>query len=253
MRYLIAICLIFFSGYLSAKEYEAPIKAYRDNYFISGSDDVKFQFSIEGNFFYPSKTGINFGYTQIAFWDIYDTSSPFREFNHSPEIFYRFESGNNIFKNFSIPFIDYIQLSPIYHKSNGLDGSKSRSINYYYAEVKASVGQVYNFGVIGRGWNYIGDISDNPDYKDYRGYAEGELFFQLKSRSTLYFDKEKIYVKGGGNILTEKGWLEAGAKIRIITTRFQPFLYFQVWHGYAEGMIDYKERETVYRIGMTFE
>lgn len=253
MRYLITLILILTSGYVYAKDYENPISAYKENYFIGNSEDVKFQISIQGNLFYPSKIGLFFAYTQIAWWDIYDDSSPFREFNHSPEIFYRLESNNNIFGNLSLGYIDYIQVSPIYHKSNGLDGEKSRSINYYYAEGQASIGDVYNFGLVLRVWNYIGDMSDNPDYQNYRGNAEGELFFQLKSRTVNYFDKEKIYVRGGGNHIAKKGWIEGGMKVRILTTRFQPFLYFQVWHGYAEGMINYNEKDTVYRLGLTFE
>jgi phospholipase A1/A2 len=251
MKKLFSIILLLFIAISAvAKTYESPLTAYRDNYFIANKDDIKFQFSLQGNLFYPSKTGLFFAYTQVAWWDIYDSSSPFREFNHSPEIFYRFESGNNIFKNYVIPGIDYIQLSPFYHKSNGLDGLDSRSINYFYGEIQISAGDVYNFGLNLRAWNYYGDMRDNPDYSDYRGYVQGEVFFQLKSKNVEYFDQEKIYVRGGGN---KYGWLEAGVKIRLLTTRFQPFLYAQVFHGYAEGMINYKEKDTVYRVGLVFE
>jgi hypothetical protein len=67
------------------------------------------------------------------------------------------------------------------------------------------------------------------------------------------FDKEKIYIRGGGNHETKKGWIEGGAKIRLVTTLFQPFLYVQVFHGYGEAMINYDKTDTAVRVGLIFE
>ena len=116
-----------------------------------------------------------------------------------------------------------------------------------------SVGEVYNFGLVAKIFNYYNKSSKNRDIEKYQGYAEGELFFQLKSRTVEYFDKEKIYVKGGGSIEDRKGWIEGGIRVRCITTVFQPFLFVQVYHGYAEKLVDYNKKDTAIRAGITFE
>jgi len=248
---ILILLLLVTIGYSS--EYKEPISAYKANYFLTDPDkDAKYQISIKGNLFYPSETGLYIGYTQIAFWDIYDKSSPFKEFNHSPEFFYLFENGNNIFGNAKILGLDYIQLSPFWHKSNGISGPDSRSINCYYGEAQFSYGDTYNVGIMAKGYGYYKEDKNDHEYSTYRGKFEGEVFLQLMSKSVKYFDKERLYVRSGMSHESKRGWVEGGLKVRIITTYFQPFLYCQVWHGYAESMINYKEKDTIIRLGLTF-
>jgi len=108
--FIFIFCLFCSISFAIAKEYEDPILLYKDNYFIFGDNDdqVKFQISLQYNLIYPSKLGFFAGYTQKSFWKMYNKSAPFYETNYEPEIFYRFTSGNNVFGNIIIPFIDYI-------------------------------------------------------------------------------------------------------------------------------------------------
>lgn len=253
-KLLLFILFILFVSYAHAETFESPMQIYKPNYIIAGDkeDQVKFQISAKYNLIYPSETGLWVAYTQKAFWNLYEDSSPFWEFNHEPELFYIFESKKNMF-GVDTGFLDYIQLSPIYHRSNGRDGLESRGMNLYYGEIQVSVGKVYNLGLTAKAFNYYGKSSKNKDIEQYLGYGEGELFFQLKSKNVNYFDKEKIYIRGGGNHESKKGWVEGGLKVRLLTTLFQPFLYVQVFHGYGEAMVNYNGKDTAVRVGLTFE
>jgi len=254
MKKLILCLFILFPINLLANVYDSPMKIYKPNYFIAGDreDQVKFQVSAKYNLFYPSSIGWYVAYTQRAFWNLYNDSAPFWEFNHEPEIFFLFESNNNPF-GWNTGILDHIQLSPIFHRSNGKDGLDSRSMNLYCGEVQVSIGQVYNTGLVLKGFNYYSTSSKNKDIDQYLGFGQAELFFQLKSKTVEFFDKEKIYIRGGGNFESKKGWLESGLKVRLVTSKIQPFFYIQVFHGYGEAMVNYDKKDTAVRFGLIFE
>lgn len=234
---------------------------YKDNYFISGDDQedqVKFQVSAKYSIFYPSKIGLYAGYTQISWWKIYEKSSPFYETNYMPELFLNFESGNNVFGDVEIPFIDFIQVSPIFHKSNGRDELDSRSINTYYGQIQFSYGDVYNFGFGLKGFNYYNKSKKNRDIEKYIGYYETDIFFKIKSKTVEFFDKEELHFKFGGydkSDFDDKeyiGWYCIEVQFRIITSYVQPKLFIQYYNGYGEFLIDYNKKEDSFRIGLVF-
>lgn len=251
--FIFIFCLFCSISFAIAKEYEDPILLYKDNYFIFGDNDdqVKFQVSLQYNLIYPSKLGFFAGYTQKSFWKMYNKSAPFYETNYEPEIFYRFTSGNNVFGNIIIPFIDYIQVSPAHHLSNGKDGDASRSMNTYYGEIQCSYGDIYNFGFTIKYFQYYNLSRKNKDYNDYRKNYEGTVFFKLRSKTVQYLDKEEISVRFSSNPI-DKGFFEVTGKVRIITTYFQPKLYVQYWQGYGEFLIDYNVKEKRFRIGISY-
>lgn len=227
------------------EERQVPFQLYNSNYMIAGDKEsqVKGQFSFKYALVYPFKTGIYFGYTQLMIWDLYESSSPFRDLNYNPEVFWNCPLNN-------IGFIDYIQLSPYEHESNGKDGLKNRSVDRFYGRLQMSAGRRYNLGFNIKGFGYYRVSKDNEDISDYTGYYEAELFFQIKNKG-LYLDNEKIYVRGGSSL--EKGWVEGGLKFRIVSTYIQPFFYIQIFHGYGEYMLDYNKKDTALRVGLIME
>jgi len=233
--------------------YEPAVTLYHPNYFIAGGrdDQAKFQISVKYNLIYPERIGLFAAYTQRAWWYIYDSSKPFHEFNHEPEFFYRLESGNNIF-GLDMGVIDYIQLSPIFHRSNGKDGEYSRGMNLWYGEIQISGGNPIAFGLRAKGFGYYSKSSRNEDIDKYIGHYEGEVFVQVKS-SMKYLNRERIYCRFGSGNDFEKGWMEAGLRVRILTDRIQPYVFAQVWHGYGEQMVDYDIKETRVRAGISYE
>jgi len=252
-KYIIMFIILFVSTVLYAREFETPMSPYQDNYIIAGDNDaqVKFQFSAKYNILYPFNTGLYFGYTQRSYWRIYDESSPFVETNYMPEAFYRFESGNNMFKDYVIPYIDYIQVSPIAHKSNGRDELDSRSINIYYGQIQASRGDVVNAGVNVKVYGYYNKAKENKDINDYNKNYEADVFLKLRSKTVQYLDKEELHFRFGGNPM-DKGWFAVEGRIRILSTYVQPKLFIQYREGYDEFMINYNEKQKSIRAGFIF-
>ena len=78
----------------------------RDTYDSAGESkpsnvEVKFQFSFKVQLWEKMFWGqgdLFFGYTQLSFWQLYDKdmSSPFRETNYEPEIFFKFDTDFNV-------------------------------------------------------------------------------------------------------------------------------------------------------------
>src|SRR3546814_16451379 len=99
------------------------------------------------------------------FWYLGAYSSPFRNIDFQPELFYLTPSTT---------LSNGISLSAqggIRHESNGRDGDASRSINSIYIAPMAAIplGDGYNLSLAPRLSFYFGDRSDNPDISRYRG------------------------------------------------------------------------------------
>lgn len=250
----IIIALMVYPLYAEKKGYQSPMSLYNDNYFITGDkndEQVKFQFSAKYNLLYPFNTGIYFGYTQRSWWKIYDKSSPFVETNYMPEIFLRFEPGDNIANDIKIPLIDYIQISPIFHKSNGQQGDTSRSINTYYGQIQMSYGEVVNVGFNAKYYKYYNVSRKNKDINDYNRNYEATVFLKLRSKNVLYFDKEELRVTFAGDP-RDKGYYQIEGAFRILTSYIQPRIFFQYRNGYDEWLVNYNKKEEVCRLGFVF-
>lgn len=250
---LLLCCMLLPAALQATPKYQDPFSLYRDTYFIAGDKEsqVKFQLSTKINILFPFETGVYMGYTQKSLWHLYEPSSPFIETNYQPEAFYRFENKNNLW-DIEIPALDYIQVSPIAHMSNGRDEEESRSINRYYLEAQISHGSIYNFGINIQAFNYYkASLDNNPNIADYSGYASADIFFRLRSKYVEYLDKEEIHIKFGGASL-DRSWLEVTFQVRILTSKIQPKFYFQMYHGYGEFLIFYDKKETAFRAGLGF-
>lgn len=249
----ILIAMMLQPLYAEQKIYQSPMSLYNDNYFITGDKDkeqVKFQFSAMYNVIYPYEL-LYFGYTQRSWWKIYDKSSPFVETNYMPEIFLRFTSGKNIVNNVVIPFVDYIQVSPIFHKSNGRDEENSRSMNIYYGQLQISAGDVLNVGANVKAYKYYNVSKRNLDINDYNKNYEATIFLKIRSKTVLYFDKEELRVTFAGDP-RDKGYYQIEGAFRILTSYIQPRLFFQYRKGYDEWMVDYNKKTESYRLGLVF-
>lgn len=231
----------------------SPMTTYKDNYFLFGDkkNQVTFKVSAKYEIFYPSKLDLFLGYTQKSLWHLYDQSSPFYETNYNPEGFLLFENKNNIFNDADFGFVDYIQLSPISHLSNGRDGVDSRSTNMYYGEIQLSYGTKYNIGTNIKVNGYYDIAEENEDYNDYKKYYEAIVFFKVRSKNVQYLDKETLQVRFSGTPWG-KGFYEVTGSFRVVTSVFQPRFYIQYFDGYNEFMIDYNKKSRVVRAGLAF-
>ncbi|NIW14677.1 MAG: hypothetical protein GWN31_12285, partial [Candidatus Thorarchaeota archaeon] len=110
----------------------------RDTYDSAGESkpsnfEVKFQFSFKVQLWEKVFWGhgdLFFGYTQLSFWQLYDKdmSSPFRETNYEPEIFFKFDTDFNV-----LGLRNRLITIGFNHESNGRGGELSRSWNRIFA------------------------------------------------------------------------------------------------------------------------
>ena len=245
-----------------AERYESThiaegISFHKPNWIMFGSwsdeynDDeceVVFQLSVKKQI---ADTGFHVAYTQKSFWQAYNTdeSSPFRETNYNPEIFYRVETENALARYLGNgSFIGSLGMDVGFeHESNGSSMPDSRSWN------RAYIAPYYAFGHLMltlKAW-YItegseeapdegsDDGSNNPDIADYMGYGEFTIKYQ-----GLYDQMFDFRVRGNGK--TKKGGLNF---IWSIPCGYGgSFFMVQGYHGYGESLIDYNR--SISRVGV---
>ena len=193
-----------------------------DNY------EIKFQISVKFPIIddpFGEQGSIQFAYTNLSFWQAYntDSSSPFRETVHEPELFLVLEN-NWKFLGFENRLI---QLG-INHQSNGQSGSSSRSWNRIYADF---IFERKNYYLSFRPWIRIGELDedDNPDIETYMGHGE--------FRAMYAGSKHKLSVMLRNNFQSPNyGAFEIDWSFPM-SRRAKWFV--QYFNGYGESLIDY--------------
>ena len=186
------------------------------------------------------------GYTNHSLWQVYNrqTSAPFRETNHQPELILNFTNDFEIFG-----FRNVINEISLNHQSNGQSGVLSRSWNRIMLN---SVFEGDNFSFSLNPWyrlpedkpRFPGDPNgdDNPDITNYMGnfqftgaYRHGKNIFSLELRNNLKSDS--------------RGALELAWTFPISSTMRGYLNYFD---GYGHSLIDYNDKQQVVGLGITF-
>lgn len=196
--------------------------------------EAKFQFSIKALLgAFENGSRLYFGFTSLSFWQVYNSkqSSPFRETNYEPEIFW------------TIPFhfrflsreINVATLG-FSHQSNGQSLPGSRSWNRLYAILEWEAG---DFVVQFKPWYRIPEQrkddptvssgDDNPDIDKYMGHFE--LSGQLRNhRNSLGF-MVRNNLRSDNKGAFQLDWT--------FPVRYQLKPYIQYFVGYGESLIDY--------------
>ena len=201
--------------------------------------EMKFQISLE----VPLWTRIlnrpldlYFGYTQLAFFQAYNTeySSPFRETNYEPELGFHWQPDMRIGSRGSRWRFASLRVAAD-HQSNGRSDPLSRSWNRITGEATVQRGDL-SLGL--RLWTQLdSNPPDNPDIEDYLGFGElrasydlGQHRFGLMARS---FQHPTVQLDWSYPLF--------GERVRV---------YAQYFNGYGESLIDYNH--SVNRIGVGF-
>jgi phospholipase A1 len=205
--------------------------------------EVVFQLSAKHDIF---GSGFYLAYSQISFWQAYDrnNSSPFRDTNYNPEVFYRapettwgsgllgadagFEHESN---GQPVPMSrswNLLYLAPYYHGDNWLAYVKLR---YRVPEEKKETPL-----------SPLGD--DNPDITDYLGYSDVHLYYLLANEHLLHFLTRGFVGTGKGNV---------SLTYSLPVPRSEGgFIMFRLFHGYGESLLDYNRTITRIGIGLMF-
>lgn len=227
---------------------------YEPIYFLYGAEpsNAKFQLSFKYRVINPQAnlaqkwpwlSRLHLGYTQTAFWDLSSESRPFTDIIFQPALFYQYQLENPAF----IPAASHFGiLTGIQHQSNGKDGSESRSLNFAYIEPNAtfSIGQNMELNLRARVWAYLGDLSDNPDIRDFRGNA-------LISAGIGNLDGWMLMSELRGNPGTGKGSLQFDLSYPLNRILSRDIYFFgQLYSGYGESLIGYNRKDTSLRFGI---
>lgn len=227
-------------------------------YFIYGPDapGAKFQFSFKyrvlgqkaglGNRL-PVLRGLYAGYTQRSLWDIDAESSPFYDSSYMPELMYESQSVVSPGDGGGFRLLGY-QVG-VRHESNGQQGPESRSLNIAYIRPAFSFGRLdgWNLIVVPRIFEYIVDVENNPDIKDYRGNAELTVILGRNDRGALA-------LTGRAGQGFHKGSLQADLTIPVKFDKmfdFATYLLIQYWNGYGESLRSYNQRSETVRAGFS--
>jgi phospholipase A1/A2 len=183
-----------------------------------------------------------FGFTLQSFWQMYNSelSSPFRETNYQPEIFY------GVFNDFKIgQWTNRVNVIGIEHQSNGRTQPLSRSWNRTYAEF---VWENDNWLISFKPWYRLEEKTkldpnlpegdDNPDINFYMGNFEFSTVYKWDSQTFGAMFRNNLKSDNRGAIQLDwtfpMGWRFKG--------------YAQYFSGYGESLIDYNE--SIQRIGI---
>lgn len=244
---------------LNLSNYFSPYEA---NYFIYGpsAPTTRFQFSIKMRTIkenaLPSLTDYTglpyFAYTQTSLWDWSAPSAPFYDSSYKPELFMLRE---NI--PLQLPLVQGWDLQyGLQHESNGKGGAESRSQNLAYVKPIFHFGEDdpdgFHLVLAPRFYAYVGDMSDNPDMPNYRGWGDltvrmgwedglvlgtmfriGERFENPTAQFDLSYPLHRLPLP----------WCDKAAD--------NVYLFLQVFTGYGICLREYNESTTDIRLGLS--
>ncbi|MFZ3071754.1 MAG: phospholipase A [Thermodesulfobacteriota bacterium] len=227
----------------AADDGKITLRSHKPVYFIVlDNKDVKFEISFKVKL--ASDYGFYFGYTQKSFWDLFEKSSPFRESNYNPEIFWEAREGSSVENGFGMGRT----LIGVEHESNGMGGEESRSWNRVYVEQRVSYNPpsfdnktkkdflIFSLKL----WPVVQAGEENKDITDYQGY--GELSAEVNVLPVRFF------VKARKGTRSDAGSVESSLAMDIPSLNVYPFV--QYWYGYGESLLKYDELERRWGIGV---
>jgi len=215
-------------------------------YFVTGKPDTKIQMSFKVQ--WVRNVELYFAYTQLMMWDLYQRSSPFRDLNYNPAVFYRHSLRNKYLGSIDFGFFE--------HESNGREGRSSRSWNRSYLMVHSVSGAKSDthFQWSLKAWIPYGVESTNTDITRYRGLYEVHLILN-HFLSPFLGDNSlslRFYPGGRNSIHPFLGGQELSFKGKAPLKALAPALVVQVFHGYGENMLDYNQKRFGLRAGFGF-
>ncbi|WP_338362902.1 phospholipase A [uncultured Pseudoalteromonas sp.] len=208
--------------------------------------EAKYQLSIKVPLyddFADDDQAIFFGFTLQSYWQIYNSeiSSPFRETNYEPEIFWV-----NYLDQENVLWGDEMAIAVgISHQSNGRSQPNSRSWNRIYADfIWENNGFVFSF----KPWYRIAedekenpleaDGDDNPDIYKYMGYFEFGGAYRYHDHEFSFMARNNLNSDNRGAIQLDWSFPLWG-RLRG---------YAQYFNGYGESLIDYNA--DIQRVGV---
>lgn len=213
------------------------------NYGALGKDDALMQVSFKYRLGRDWNT--YFAFTSVIKWDVYEDSSPYRDINFKPELFYRFTPEPEFLVSLDAGY---------WHESNGQGGEESRSWDQLFARIN-TLFEIKNISMVWETHLYgelnTGDF--NEDIGDYLGWWDtGFYFLNILPSDRINIDLELYIWSGDNGVPFDHGQFRTGLIFKVENAVFQPSLYIQYFNGYGEVMADYDKRSEAWRVGIAF-
>lgn len=222
---------------------------YKDNYVIIGTNisqeptkdnsDAKFQISFRQrltNSVLPFRTYLFISYTQVAFWDVFHESFPFRDINFNPTI----GVGRPLVRDNRYLGELSFQLE---HESNGKDGDLSRSWN------KVSVSGLFkltsHWTYFAKAWIPIVDGKNNRNITHYKGLGMSAINYNKSDKYNISL----IATKRAGGHFSSNIALHFAYKFR----NENQYLFLEFYNGYGESLLDYNKFTRRLRLGFVIK
>ena len=239
--------------------FSAFFEPYKDTYFVAGAmkghdgyepfsgktTDIKFALGLKFRLFpdlpaFENLAPLYFGYSQKSWWDIAESSGPFKEHNYNPEIFWDYSktSNRNGF-NFVGQFIDQVGYE---HQSNGRDGSDSRSWDRFYIQRDFLVSDRFSLGI--KAWKDVNVEAFNSDITDFLGNLRLNASYQPNERLTVNFNARQGQE-------TSKVSYQLDLIYRLPEWVNSQFM-LSYYEGYGEALISYNQKTSSLRAGLFF-
>jgi phospholipase A1 len=252
------------SNQLPLDQSPALVQSYLDNfavhepmYFLLGVDPglerSKFQLSFKYRLFnpegwmagsFPWISEFHLGYTQLSLWNLKDDSVPFEDTSYMPEVFYLFPMID-----LHVPVINTFGIQTGFqHESNGKGGDDSRNTNYLYIQPILGMSLIgpFDLKIVPRMFTYIGNSEGtNDDLPSYRGYLDFEI--GIFDPEGLALDSH-VWLAGKGATVQVDLTFPMG---RLFGKSLNLYLQAQYFSGYAETLLNYRQRHDVFRLGFS--
>jgi phospholipase A1 len=237
--------------------FKEHIFGYEPLYFLAGtkSPNAKFQISFKYRLLNEHGyladhadwlKGFHVAYTQTSLWDWSAPSAPFYDTSYKPGLIYSWEKivGGEETNWFQLDLHGGFQ-----HESNGKDGANSRSMNIAFLRPTLIFGRPdkLQLQLQPRAWVYLGDLSDNPDLPDYRGYAD--------LRAVLGWKRDlQISALGRLGDHGNHGSVQVDLTYPLMRPprgSFSVYLDAQYFVGYGESLLGYRGKSEILRFGFS--
>lgn len=218
------------------------VSPFKPVFFVVGKPHTKLQFSFKAEV--VENVPLYLAYTQTSFWALFKRSLPFVDTSYSPELFYRWTDTNDANRSFDFGG---------QHESNGRDGIDSRSWNRIFARYsfKQDTGTTRLYWTL-QAWVPFTSHDLSRYLVHYRGLYE--LTLTWADFLGENFDQDdltlRLFPGGSSEMNPLEGGQELTLRLKSKTIKFLPLLVFQMFYGYAENLLEFRDKVWVARVGL---
>lgn len=247
------------SDYIMPAGFREFFTPYKRNYILFGSMqnkdggepfsgktlDIRYEIGMKFRVFQNQQSlqGLSplyFGYSQRSWWDIAESSAPFKEHNYNPEFFWDFRDEGAEEAWLPYEFGTFVDRFGFEHQSNGRDGPESRSWDRLYAQKSLRLRD--DLSVRLKAFVAMNEGEQNADITDYLGNGEVQLTFEPNRDMDVVLTSTKGHSRSKYNyqldlVYTMGSWLN---------TKFMLSYY----DGYGEALASYDEKTRSLRAGI---